>query len=63
MNILELQLRVVISGVPESGSGPTPLDLSIPAFDRLLAVPPELSPPPDHTEPEPGWPDLTYRQL
>lgn len=63
MNILELQLRVVISGVPESGSAPTLLDRSIPAFELLSAVPPDLSAPPDRSEPEPGWADLTYRQL
>jgi hypothetical protein len=45
MNILELQLRVVISGVPENGSGRA-LELSVPGIKLLSTVPPEMSPPP-----------------
>jgi hypothetical protein len=62
MNILELQLRVVISGVPGNGSDP-PLDWSVPRFELLSTVPPDLSPPSDRREPDPGWPELTYHQL
>lgn len=59
MNILELQLRVVISGVPESGSGPTLMDWTIPVFELLSAVPPDRAASPDPSEPDPGWSDLT----
>ena len=63
MNILELQLRVAISGVPERGSSPTLLDWTGPVCELLSAVPPDLSATPDPSEPDPGWTDLTYRQL
>jgi hypothetical protein len=37
MNLLELQVRIVISRVPESGPGPTLLDWTLPALKVLTA--------------------------
>jgi len=39
MNLLELQVRIVISGVPESALGPTLLDWTLPA-GKLMSVEP-----------------------
>jgi hypothetical protein len=43
MNLLELQVRIVISGVPESGRGPTLLDWPLP-LTSLSAAPLTLPP-------------------
>jgi len=49
MNLLELQVRIVISGVPESGRGPTLLDWPLP-LAALSAAPPALPPPAHQAE-------------
>ena len=45
MNILELQVRIAMSGAFAHGPGPTRLDGKVPVFDRLSATPrlPELA--------------------
>ena len=64
MNILELQVRVVISRVPESGPGPTLLDWTGPALDLLAAVPRLPTLPPDRgtaaerAAVDQGWPRI-----
>ena len=64
MNILELQVRVVISGVPESGPGPTLLDWTGPALDLLAAVPrhstlpPDRNAAPERADVDQGWPGV-----
>jgi hypothetical protein len=54
MNLLELQVRIVISGVPESGLGPTLLDWTLPVLlgpdRRPLIVPEGIQPRPPRTE-------------
>jgi hypothetical protein len=41
MNILELQLSILFSGVPESGSGPTLLDDVAPGLDTRAGESPD----------------------
>lgn len=53
MNLLELQVRIAMSGVPESGTGPTLLDWPMPALkllsaERLTFVRPEAIQPQAH---------------
>ncbi len=48
-------MRIVISGVPESGAGPTLLDWAVPAIERL-AVAPDVAGVPDRREAESVWP-------
>lgn len=56
MNLLELQVRIVISGIPESGRGPTlldwPLPLNVLAAAPLPFAPPVLPPRAHQTETE-----------
>jgi hypothetical protein len=59
MNLLELQVRIVISGVPESGPGRTLLEWPLPALkllstDRLpFAGADAIEPPVRRADPQP----------
>ena len=53
MNMLELQLLIAVSGVPERRVGPTLLDSSGVRVDLQPQVPAKISAASDHTPPKP----------
>jgi hypothetical protein len=55
MNILELQVRVVVSGIPETGWAPVYRDVSAPAIEPA-AIRPDVSAVADRPEPDQSWP-------
>jgi hypothetical protein len=55
MNILELQVRVVVSGIPETVWAPVYQDVGAPAIDPA-AVRPDVSALADRSEPDQSWP-------
>jgi hypothetical protein len=55
MNILELQVRVVVSGIPETGWAPVHRDVNAPAIDAV-PIRPDVSALADRSEPDQSWP-------
>jgi len=55
LNILELQVRVVVSGIPETGWTRAYGDVNEPAIDPV-AIRPDGSALTDRSEPDQSWP-------